>query len=143
LTRFRFFQCANQIFRFSGSGQADKHISSDPKRRHLTRENFVEAIVVPSGSEYSAITRETNRRKRPSIFGKPYYKFRRKMRSISRTSTIPAYQQLVSCTQALIDQICCLSKLRIKDDERLQSLHCGGNRFMELQKIRHGVDARF
>jgi hypothetical protein len=65
------------------------------------------------------------------------------MRGISRTSAIPAYQQLVSCTQALIDQICCLSKLRIKGDERLQSLDCGGNRFMELQKIRHSVGARF
>jgi hypothetical protein len=65
------------------------------------------------------------------------------MRSISRTSAIPAYQQFVSRTQTSIDQICCASNLRIKGDERLQSLHCGGNRFMELQKIRHGVGARF
>jgi hypothetical protein len=65
------------------------------------------------------------------------------MRSISRTSAVPAYQQLVSRTQALIDQIPCLSNLRIKGYERLQSLHCSGNRFMELQKIRHGVGARF
>jgi len=64
------------------------------------------------------------------------------MGCVSRAAAVPAHQQFVSRTQTLIDQICCLSNLRIKIDKRLQSLCCGGNRFMELRKMRHGVGAR-
>ena len=63
------------------------------------------------------------------------------MGCVSRAAAVPAHQQFVSRTQALIDQICCLSNLRIKIDKRLQSLRCGGNRFLELKKMRHGVGA--
>ena len=79
LARFRFLQCANQILRFSGSGQADEHIARYTECRHLTRKDLIETIVVPSGGENSAITRETNRRKRAAIFGKTDHKFGRKM----------------------------------------------------------------
>ena len=116
LRAFASCQCANHILGFSGSGQADEHIARHTECRHLTRKNFIEAIVVPSGGENSAIARETNRRKRASILGKTHHKLRRKMRCIGRASAVPANQQFVSCAQTLIDQICCLSNLRIKID---------------------------
>jgi hypothetical protein len=84
---------------------------------------------------------ETNRRKRRSIVGKTHDQLRREMGCVS-AAAVPAHQQFVSRTQTLIDQICCLSNLRINVDKRLQSLRCGGNRFMELKKMRHGVGAR-
>jgi len=60
------------------------------------------------------------------------------MGCVSRAAAVPAYEQFVSRRQTLIDQICCLSNLRIKIDKRLQSLRCGGNRFMQLREMRHG-----
>ena len=88
-----------------GSGQANEHIARNTERRHLTRKDFIETIIVPSGGENSAIARETNRRKRTSIFSKTHDKLRRKMGCISRAAAVPAHQQFVACAQTLIDHI--------------------------------------
>src|SRR6266853_2810294 len=111
LARFRFLQCANQIPRFSGSSQADEHIARLSKRCHLTRKNFIEAVIIRCGGQNSAIACETNRWKRRSIVGKTYDQLGREMGCISRAAAVPAYQQLVSRTQTLIDQICCPAEL--------------------------------
>ena len=90
------------------------------ERRHLTRKNFIEAIIIPCGGENSAIARETNRRKRRSIVGKTHDKLRRKMGCIGRAAAVPAHQQFVSCAQTLIDQICCPSDFPLKVLQRFQ-----------------------
>ena len=128
VARFRFLQCANQILRFSGSGQAYEHIARNTECRHLTRKDLIEAIVVPSGGENSAIARKTNRRKRAAIFGKTHHKFRRKMRCISRAAAVAANKQFVSCAQTLIDHIGSLRHLWFEAGKCAKSLRCRFNR---------------
>jgi hypothetical protein len=78
---------------------------------------------------------------RATVLGETHYELGREMRRISRTSTIPAHEQFVSGPQTLLDQIGGLFELRVKIGKRLQSLGCGGNRFVELLNIRHGFGA--
>jgi hypothetical protein len=56
------------FFDFEARGE---HVSRSTKRCNLTCENFIEATVC-GRSEKPAIARETNRRLRGPIFGKPH-----------------------------------------------------------------------
>ena len=96
LTRFPFLQGAGPaFFGFTRSGQTNQHIARNTERRHLTRKDLVETIVIPGGGENPAIAGETNRGKRASILGKANHKFCRKMGCISRAAAVPAHQQFV------------------------------------------------
>src|SRR6266581_2534505 len=99
------------------------------------------AIVFNLRTFASSIARKTNRRMRATVLGETHYELGREMRRIGRTSTIPAHEQFVSGPQTLLDQIGGLCDLRVKIGKRLQSLGCGGNRFVELLNIRHGFGA--
>src|SRR5206468_7020737 len=111
------------------------------KRSHLACENFIETIIIRSRCEKSAIACKANRRMRATVLGETHYELGREMRRIGRASTIPAHEQFVSGAQTLLDQIGRLCELRVKIGKRLQSLGCGGNRFVELLDIRHGFGA--
>ena len=127
----RAFASSSARIKFFDFPEVVRQMSTSPdytERRHLTRKDFIEAIVIPGGGENSAIARETNRRKRAAIFGKTHHKFRRKMRCISRAAAIPANKQFVSCAQTLIDHIGSLRHLWFEAGKCAKSLRCRFNR---------------
>src|SRR4029453_3340507 len=122
LARFRFFQCAPDVFRFAGSRQTNEQIAGKTKRRDLAGKDFIETVIITRGGEKSPIVSQTNCRIPPGIFREAPNQLRCEMSGVSRAASIPADEQFVSRAQTLLDQIRSLRDLRVKIDERFQRL---------------------
>jgi len=108
--------------RLSTGTDADQHIAGDGKSGHLSRKNFVVAVIVAQGRQGGSISCQRNRWKSTSLFFVPADEFRGNVLRIGGAAAISAKQNLLAGFECIANDA--TRRLDFGELRREQSLNC-------------------